>query len=616
MAFTKSKRDVVANIDRNLWRKFLDILQPIPHNHFNQAYEKLDTFYLYTLRQTKDPIAAHRLLAFCVFLTSIRVRERTTHEDFVDFCESFLALPSSIDILLSDLSSIMHQDMDVILDQDGPCRRFAHLGQEHLDIPVSRIFHYESFVAFLLDHRRAKEFYIDVEEFDRIFYELAMEGISVPRYLRLAPGDPYKKRSKVIYCFAILLQSETATTEWEAGEVVEALQKWDSFDENMLYDVMELVLSGKSGDNTVESRFLTLLESTPAVRHIFVAALKRKRVQYHNSLASSNLPAEFFAFFRGVDESMLAFPLSVTPEKVDLTLLMVVHIHHSCKKLLQWDMWGFLQHHPLQSSSWFTIARILADCQVKHEGGSEQLEYEDLDWGSVICEVSAAVLYYIKQIIALFDPSPDITRPQEVLDAFGYLEGTIGPHWREIAALELLRYIQSSLWSECHISDEIVSALKELSDCLFPPDIVSTLENTALSSLPIYSSKHKTSSAFLDSPCALPRWYLGGFDEQAVFEPDMENNLGSIHDYVRLYDIYNNPASGDRDTTGSGSDRGTNKTDGIEADVLVSETKDPHAGGHIDYVSWSFDSRIARYKNSLRMQVARSQEEEQEQEES
>ncbi|KAF9039117.1 hypothetical protein BJ165DRAFT_1496203 [Panaeolus papilionaceus] len=103
-----------------------------------------------------------------------------------------------------------------------------------------------------------------------------------------------------------------------------------------------------------------------------------------------------------------------------------------------------------------------------------------------------------------------------------------------MAAAWFLEYMQDFIHNDCYVSADVVSALETLSWLVFPPDVVSTLEDTTFlfDTSPSSVTRKQRLKSFC-SPCELPRWFLDTDGPRPTIR-----GLGALHDYMRLFYLH------------------------------------------------------------------------------
>ncbi|KAF9043293.1 hypothetical protein BJ165DRAFT_235028 [Panaeolus papilionaceus] len=227
----------------------------------------------------------------------------------------------------------------------------------------------------------------------------------------------------------------------------------------------------------------------------------------------------------------------------------------------------------------------------------EALQIDKREWD--ICpELEDAVIFYLKHLVSLLDPSEDIHKPQETMVAFDGLKRKLGEHWRALTAAYLLSGPSRLVWCFCPISDDIIAALDVISNRFFPPHVISSIEDAAFPFDFPYPQSKRDMFHSLTSGCGLPRWlkcpwsshYLG------VSHDDILSELCYLHDYKRLYSSREHSGGGMGD-----NDSNTTHMDGdwhdnhklmmsTPASVLASQTM-----LETDYNNWALVQRVRNF---------------------
>ncbi|KAF9032771.1 hypothetical protein BJ165DRAFT_767713 [Panaeolus papilionaceus] len=125
-------------------------------------------------------------------------------------------------------------------------------------------------------------------------------------------------------------------------------------------------------------------------------------------------------------------------------------------------------------------------------------------------------------------------------DIIDHLKRTGGKNWRAITAAVLLKDLGDFIWLSCPLSADIVSALEEISQRIFPPRVVSTMEGETFPfdfPYPESGSLKVLLRSFSReySPCTLPRWFsIPPFFFPAFYPQTFRTHLGLLHNYIRF----------------------------------------------------------------------------------
>ncbi|KAF9035981.1 hypothetical protein BJ165DRAFT_644160 [Panaeolus papilionaceus] len=196
-----------------------------------------------------------------------------------------------------------------------------------------------------------------------------------------------------------------------------------------------------------------------------------------------------------------------------------------------------------------------------------------------------------------------IVKNQDIID---HLKRTGGENWRALLMVDLLERVGEFIWRACPLSAEVVAALEETSQKIFPPHVVSTMEDKTFPfdfAYPEFNFhnelRHSLSREY--SPCILPRWYFLPPHFHYDWPKGDRDNLGRLHDYIRLYHICNGSES--RRVDGSESswiynadtepehDGDWDGERGLSAFEVLKQTIDPSTGLPIHMKSWSMRMR-------------------------
>ncbi|KAF9058222.1 hypothetical protein BJ165DRAFT_1521516 [Panaeolus papilionaceus] len=194
---------------------------------YDRPYADLDTLYLHILRQTKYPKLVHQILAFRVATTTFWGEMYGI--DSRNYLRTLLSLHCSVQTILSDLQSIMD------CEEDG--MQLMGLGDNNRSYPS--VFHHASLPEFLLDRHRSEEFYVNIPTVDKELYEITL------RHLTSKSGLAVEDEQYAIYCFLILLQTETSRHPSSTDKVIALLNQWGTSHNRMLYKIL-WCLRGKS----------------------------------------------------------------------------------------------------------------------------------------------------------------------------------------------------------------------------------------------------------------------------------------------------------------------------------------------------------------------------------
>ncbi|PPQ81353.1 hypothetical protein CVT24_001145 [Panaeolus cyanescens] len=225
----------------------------------------------------------------------------------MDFLEALFALPCPVITLVADLQSIivdLERYPDAIYESPALVR-----------IPKPATFHHASLVEFLLDRQRSLEFHIDVQQFDLWLFDLTLKNLQDPsRQQSLTSDEDY---CFIVYSFALMLQTQASTLESSRQHVADELTKWDSFDDDILYCILE-VLCLAAGDQSHNeeniAKFNMMLQPTLSTRTLFAEAVERKITQCYKILSSNNLsPVLFLLFYGSVATTGSLFPYRLPP---------------------------------------------------------------------------------------------------------------------------------------------------------------------------------------------------------------------------------------------------------------------------------------------------------------
>ncbi|KAF9039140.1 hypothetical protein BJ165DRAFT_366910 [Panaeolus papilionaceus] len=488
------------------------ILQDTIPQH-DRPYAELDVLYLYILRQTQYPALVHQILAFRIVTISFAAEDY--REDFIDYLETFLGLSTSVEALLIDLQSIIHCDADGMRfssDSDGdsgPTKKAMCL-----DVPIPSIFHHASLLEFLLNPQCSEEFYIDIAKHDDDFCKMALKYV--------CDSDSDDDEDYTIYCFLILIQTQASRQATYRDSILAALSEWDSLNNFMLYDILRRLLHRMRTDDGV---FDSDDVFDPHLWKVFAPAVARRRAQCQQDLERAKLPPEMLVIYEhDLFKVGSQHHTCDLPEIPNLFHSIAWHMYTSIQQDTGADPWDFFHFAPPRSfwdynyHVWCILIETALD-QSEHITYSIRLELERQQNNAL--KLTAAVVFCINHIISLLDPIGDASRPKEIQATFDALGG----NWRAIVAAHLLYTLQDVIYHECAVSADVVSALEALGQLVFPPDVVSTLEDVDF--FPSSVTLRQLLGTFC-SPCALPRWFLNTL---IIYELP-RTNLGALHDYI------------------------------------------------------------------------------------
>ncbi|KAF9043295.1 hypothetical protein BJ165DRAFT_1545564 [Panaeolus papilionaceus] len=564
-------------------RRLGDILQnTIPESH--HPYVELDALYLHILRRTHYPALVHQLLAFR--MVSISFCGYRDGDDYGDYLRRFHRLPSEVDTVLVDLQSIMHCDTNGMKFANP---RETQKGRTSLGVPVPSIFHHASLAEFLLSPQRSEEFHIDVPQISRAFTETALKEVN-----ELSSSNVSDQRY-IVYCFLIMLQTQKLLNHSHTNQIARELSRWDAINDRILRDILQRL------EHIFVSRTLdsTLGDIHQDLWQVFVPALARwptqSQLDFH--LQYPHIPYELLFL---TDIRLSSSYQNFIPDFSEETNLPQLVLHDLYNTFIKDGMRKNLNSYRNDRSEWtryvYTFQQHLGD----HILDAHQVRRR------IYAQVSAAFVCYINHIVALLDPPEGATIPKEIHAHFNTLKRSTGDNWQATIACGCLAAIGSFLWYGCPLSDDIISALENLINRLFPPDVVSNLEQATFP-FGFYNPllKAQLSNSF-PSPCALPRFFRA--PTALIFS--CGNNLSlkwrchlvPFHDYVRLYYIYNSAKStSGRLGGGASATRPAADLDyigdilALPAASLARKTTDPETGVIIDYINWSLIGRLHRF---------------------
>ncbi|KAF9035969.1 hypothetical protein BJ165DRAFT_1376615, partial [Panaeolus papilionaceus] len=199
----------------------------------DRPYADLDALYLHILRQTKHPKLVHQILAFRI--TTTKFWGCMYGVDSRDYLRILLSLPYSVHTLLVDLQSVMRVDEDWM----------QFMGEYSKVEAYPAVFHHASLLEFLLDPHRSEEFYVDIPSMDKELCETTLRQLGDPNLA--SPDNQY-----IIYCFSILLQTQTSRQPSSRVQVVTQLTRWGTSHNLMLY----MTLCQLHSNQSLHSAFL------------------------------------------------------------------------------------------------------------------------------------------------------------------------------------------------------------------------------------------------------------------------------------------------------------------------------------------------------------------------
>ncbi|KAF9043150.1 hypothetical protein BJ165DRAFT_226300 [Panaeolus papilionaceus] len=557
---------------------------------YDRPYAELDALYLHILRQTQYPSLVHQILAFRVSTTTfycwISDINSRTHLQIV------LSLPFPVHTLLIDLQSILNYDSD----DDG----MQFMTCEGQQIPYPTLFHHASLLEFLLDPHRSEEFYVDVLHFDKELCEITLQHLG-------ELGSAVADEQYILYCFLILLQTQTSCHPSYRDKVITQLARWDELNDEMLY-VTLCQLAPKNADTLVDIIDRNLWTA-------FAPAVARMGARCYQKFVNAGLPQELFVMYHTsilVLDYRRRLDRDLQPH-ADARESFSWHVMDCIQRRTGVDAWHFCsleQHKFLMHIYWEPTWQRFMDVLDKYLPASEKetLQIEKLqrdaafEWKTLALAVA---VFSIKHLISMLE--------NEAVSEHVKEKG--GDNWRAITAAFLLEDISHFIWQYCPISADIVLALEEISQKFFPPHVVSTMEDTTFPfdfPHPESESQKELLRSF-SSPCVLPRWFFLPPDFLHQTGVGMIRlNLGCLHDYIRLSIICNgadprldhgfgmswmyNPDKRHRDDGYEPYDQL-----GVGACELAEITTDPKTGLPIDFKNWSLEERWYKFLSDYEM---------------
>ncbi|KAF9058214.1 hypothetical protein BJ165DRAFT_116629 [Panaeolus papilionaceus] len=349
----------------------------------DRPYADLDALYLHILRQTKHPKLVHQILAFRV--TTNTFRGQMLGVDSRGYLRILLSLPHSVHTLLIDLQSIMN------CDEDG----MQLMGHDDEATTYPAVFHHASLLEFLLDPHRSEEFYINILSVDKELCETTLRQLSAESSLTVA-DEQY-----IIYCFLILLQTQTSYHPSYSDQVVTQLARWDTLHNQMLYMILCVLHDNFSSPdgadigNTIDR----------VLWSVFAPAVARMRLQWRQEFASARLPLELLVMYQ-TDHLFATYPgLRGNPPRN----LFEWHVKGCIKRDTGVDAWHFcsLKKHQFllknyRESQWHEFMHVLDKYLPPPE--KDALDIENLqrhaiaEWQAL---VPSAASFMIKHLISM-----------------------------------------------------------------------------------------------------------------------------------------------------------------------------------------------------------------------
>ncbi|KAF9043278.1 hypothetical protein BJ165DRAFT_1612377, partial [Panaeolus papilionaceus] len=256
----------------------------------------------------------------------------------------------------------------------------------------------------------------------------------------------------------------------------------------MLYDILQRL--AVKIYYVIDVRLLDIID-LKLWKH-FAPAVDRRRTRCHQKLESAGLPRELFT----ISERKLDFSLEFRLRDCNLS---------QAHDLLEWHIYSSTHHRTGTESTnlwsesledfrdtsatpfgtgddyegFYNFIDALRDDMPEQEWAALQLERWDSEW-DIGREFEDAVIFHLKHIVSLLDPSEDIHKPKEIIAAFDSLKGQLGEHWRALTAAYLLIGPSHLVWYRCPVSNGIVAVLDDISNRFFPPHVISSIEDAAL----------------------------------------------------------------------------------------------------------------------------------------
>ncbi|KAF9035959.1 hypothetical protein BJ165DRAFT_643235 [Panaeolus papilionaceus] len=544
----------------------------------DRPYADLDALYLHILRQTKHPKLVHQILAFRI--TTTKFWGCMYGVDSRDYLRILLSLPYSVHTLLVDLQSVMRVDEDWM--------QFMEYEWDNR----STVFHHASLLEFLLDPHRSEEFYVDTPSMDKELYETTLRHLGAP----VEPDLPAVDDQYIIYCFLILLQTRTSRHPSFRDQVIGQLTRWDTLHNLMLY----MTLYRLHGNQFWHPDHMVNIMIDQDLWSVFAPAVATMPVRIRQEFESARLPLGLLVMYQA-----RIFPSMCTPDSN-------IHPDYSVK-LVDWHLKVCIQrdtgvnicnffsskkHQFLLKDhlnhDWHKFLDVLDEYLPAPE--KEGLEMKKLKRNARAkyhpALATAAAVFSIRHINSMFDALEDLSSSRFIVenqDLIDHLKRTGGETWRALLVSHLLSSIGMFIWEYCPLSADVVLALEETSQKIFPPHIISRMENTTFpfdfshsESWSLKALLHSFSSEF--SPCTLPRWYLLPPHFSPHYSEASRRNLGRLHDYIRSESswIYSCDTEHDGDWDGEQD---------LTASKVAKQTIDPSTGICIDWNSWSMSYR-------------------------
>ncbi|PPQ69540.1 hypothetical protein CVT24_001470 [Panaeolus cyanescens] len=177
---------------------------------------------------------------------------------------------------------------------------------------IPKIFQHASLPEFLLDPQRSLEFHVDVQKFDLQLFDLTLKHLQDPYRQQNLTSD--EDHCFVVYAFVHMLQTKASTLESSRQRVADELAKWDTFDDDLLYSILQVLCSSyghpiQPSDTTEDQlvKFNIILQPTPSSQILFAKAMERKITQCYEILSRENIPLELFLLFYGTENSPFDF---------------------------------------------------------------------------------------------------------------------------------------------------------------------------------------------------------------------------------------------------------------------------------------------------------------------
>ncbi|PPQ69541.1 hypothetical protein CVT24_001471 [Panaeolus cyanescens] len=568
----------------------------------DHPYTALDLLYLSILRNAQHPTHVRLFLCFCVVSASYKGHFEA--QSFFDFLESFFTLPCPVITLVTDLHSI-------IIDIAKATYNLSPSSKSAMT-QIPKIFQHASLPEFLLDPRRSMEFHVDIQKFDLQLFDLTLKHLQDPHRQRNLTSD--EDYCFVVYAFVHMLQTKASTLESSRQRVADELAKWDTFDDGLLYSILQVLCSspahrfGTAEDQLV--KFNMILQPTPSSQILFAKAMERKITQCYEILSRENIPLELFLLFYGTESSFFDYelPRSKNMPEQGWRAVLGWHMIFFCGQHTTCDLWEFFgeeaprpfKRHPFHRPVWIDLFAIMDLGWLEHEQSNLQPAHSPHSNGckclGCSSTITSAIVFYLKHLRYILDPTlsdQGFAKPED-LEVIALLETVVGRRPRRDESsnycrrlsfvFSLLGRLDYFLWSHVPLSSSVVSEFEELFSCCFSATALAgyNINIPGATFLKLVGPHWESAQA---SPSLPPLLF---FTKNS--HPNVYSSVGTINhwnDYTRLYYLCADTLSEEVFFS-------------KPACSLALQTKDPETGHNINLDDWSTQSRISRLVSALR----------------